>query len=163
MANSITKDRRHYEDLSIGEIVDLGTTKVTKDMIITFAKEFDPFPFHIDEKAAKESLLGGLGSSGWQTAALSLRMLVDTFLSKIASAGGLGFSDLKWKRPVMVDDTIGGTIKISGLRRTHSHPEWGIVTLDFDIRNQKDQPVMTMSLSNLVDVRDPSAPIDEVE
>jgi len=159
MTNPVTIDRRHYEDLAVGEVITLGTIKVTKEMIITFAKEFDPFPFHLDEKAAKKSLLGGLASSGWQTAALSLRMLVDAFLSKIASAGGLGFDNLKWKMPVMKGDTIGGTVTITGLRRAHSHPEWGIVTLAFNITNQKGQPVMSMVLNNLIDVRDPKAPI----
>jgi len=159
MTNPITKDRRHYEDLAVGEVIPLGPTKVTKQMIIEFATEFDPLPFHLDEKAARASLLGGLASSGWQTAALTLRMLVDNFLSKIASAGGLGFTDLKWKRPVMVNDTLSGTATISELRRTESRPQWAIVTLDFDIQNQKGQPVMSMRLNNLVDVRNPEAPI----
>ncbi|UXN75294.1 hypothetical protein N8D56_11015 [Devosia sp. A8/3-2] len=99
-------------------------------------------------------MLGGLASSGWQTGALSLRMLVDSFLSQIASAGGLGFTNLKWKNPVMVDDTIGGTVKIAELRRSASHPQWGIVTLDFDVRNQQGKPVLTMRLANLVETRD---------
>ena len=84
MTNPVTKDRRHFEDLAVGEVIDLGRTTVSKEMIITFAREFDPFPFHLDEKAAKASLLGGLASSGWQTGALSLKMLVDSFLSTIA-------------------------------------------------------------------------------
>ena len=154
MTNPVTKDRRHFEDLRVGEIIDLGHTQVSKEMIISFAREFDPFPFHLDEAAAKASLLGGLASSGWQTGALSLRMLVDNFLSKIASAGGLGFTDLKWKSPVMVDDTIGGTATIVELRRSESHPQWGIVSIDFDVRNQKHQPVMSLRLANLVDVRE---------
>jgi len=158
MTNPVTKDRRHFEDLRIGEVVDLGRTTVSKDMIVTFAREFDPFPFHLDEAAAKASLLGGLASSGWQTGGLSLRMLVDSFLNTVASAGGLGFTDLKWKNPVMVDDTIGGTVTIAELRRSDSHPQWGIMTLDFDIRNQKDQPVLTMRLANLIDTRTPGAP-----
>ncbi|GAB5429443.1 MAG: MaoC family dehydratase [Devosia indica] len=141
----------------MGEVIDLGRTAVSKDMIITFAREFDPFPFHLDEEAAKASLLGGLASSGWQTGALSLRMLVDSFLSTIASCGGLGFRDLKWKTPVMVGDTIGGKVTIAGLRRSESHPQWGIVTLDFDVRNQKDKPVLTMRLANLVECRTPEA------
>ena len=157
MTNPVTKDRRHFEDLAIGEVIALGRTTVTKQMIIAFAREFDPFPFHLDEAAAKASLLGGLASSGWQTGALSLRMLVDSFLNTVASAGGLGFSDLKWKNPVMVGDTIGGTVTIAELRRSASHPQWGIMTLDFDVRNQKDQPVLTMRLANLVDTRNPEA------
>ena len=158
--SSPTADRRHYEDLAIGEVIGLGHTTVTKEMIVTFAREFDPFPFHLDEKAAKASLLGGLAASGWQTAALSLRILGDSFLTRIASLGGLGFSDLKWKKPVMVDDTIGGTATIAALRRSRSHPERGIVTLALDIRNQRGEPVMTMSLANLVELRDPAVPLE---
>lgn len=153
MTNPVTKDRRHFEDLVVGEVIDLGRTTVSKEMIITFAREFDPFPFHLDEAAARASLLGGLASSGWQTGALSLRMLVDSFLARVASCGGLGFKDLKWKNPVMVGDTIGGTVTIAELRRSASQPQWGIVTLDFDVRNQKDKPVLTMRLANLVECR----------
>src|SRR5882724_9354377 len=161
--NPLTVKRRHYEDLALGEVIDLGKTTVSKEMIVSFAREFDPFPFHLDEAAAKASLLGGLASSGWQTAALSLKMLADSFLNTIASMGGLGFSDLKWKKPVMVGDTIGGTATIAGLRRSRHHPERGIVTLDFDVRNQKREPVMTMRLANLVELRDPSVPQVEGE
>ncbi|MDP2781741.1 MaoC family dehydratase [Devosia sp.] len=157
MTNPVTKDRRHFEDLAIGEVIDLGHITVSKAMIITFATEFDPFPFHLDETAAKASLLGGLAASGWQTGGLGLRMLVDSFLSTIASAGGLGFSDLKWKNPVMVNDTIGGTVTIVDLRRSGSHPQWGIVTLEFDMRNQKGASVLSMRLANLVDTRTPGA------
>jgi acyl dehydratase len=161
--NPITADRRHYEDLSLDEVIELGAVTVTKDMIVTFAREFDPFPFHLDEEAAKASLLGGLASSGWQTAALTLRMLGDTFLNTIASMGGLGFSDLKWKKPVMVGDAISGTATIAGLRRSRHHPERGIVTIDLDVRNQRGEPVMTMRLANLVELRDPSVPLVDGE
>jgi acyl dehydratase len=153
--NPVTADRRHFEDLAVGEVIDLGRTTVTREMIFEFAREFDPLPFHLDERAAKASLLGGLAASGWQTAALTLRMLGETFLNSVASMGGLGFSDLKWKQPVMVDDSIGGTATIAALRRSRSHPERGILTLDFDIRNQRGEPVMTMTLANLVECRDP--------
>jgi len=158
MTNPVTQNRRHYEDLRLGETISLGEKRVTKEMIIEFAREFDPFPFHLDEEAAKASLLGGLAASGWQTAALSLKMMVETFLFDVASMGVLGFSDLKWKRPLMVNDTIGGTVTITELRRSSHHPEWGIVTLEFDVVNQKNQPVMSMCLANLVEVRNPDTP-----
>jgi len=161
MPNPITGNRRHFEDLAVGEEIRLGEVTVTRDMIISFATEFDPFPFHLDEKAAKASLLGGLAASGWQTAALSLKLLGDAFLNQVASMGGLGFSDLKWRKPVMVDDTIGGTATITALRRSRSHPERGIVTIAFDIRNQKGEQAMTINLANLVELRDPSAPMTE--
>jgi acyl dehydratase len=150
-------DLRYYEDLVPGETIALGRVKVTREMIIGFAREFDPLPFHLDEAAAKASLLGGLAASGWQTGGLSLRLLVDAFLSKVASAGGLGFENLKWRKPVMVDDEITGTVAIAGLRRSETLPGRGIVTLDFDIRNQRGETVMTMRLANLVAMREPVA------
>ncbi|WP_082434125.1 MaoC family dehydratase [Devosia sp. A16] len=151
--NAVTADRRHFEDLVVGETIKLGSTLVTREMILAFAREFDPLPFHLDEAAARRSLLGGLASSGWQTAALTLRLLGDGFLSKIASAGGLGFSDLKWKKPVMKGDTISATASIAELRRSRHHPQWGIVSIDLDVSNQKGQPVMSMRLANLVETR----------
>lgn len=157
MTNSVTKDRLHFEDLAAGQIIALGHKKLTKSMIINFAKKYDPFPFHLDEKAAKASLLGGLAASGYQTSGLSLRMLVDNFLSNVASEGGLNFTDLKWKRPVFVNDTLTGTATIVELRRLQSRPHWGSVTLDFDMRNQNDETVMTMNLTNLVTLRNPEA------
>jgi acyl dehydratase len=155
MTNPVTENLRHFEDMVLGETVELGRTTVTKDMIISFARQFDPLPFHLDETAAKASLLGGLAASGWQTGALSLRMLVDAFLGKIASSGMLGFSDLKWKAPVMAGDTIGGTATVAKLRRSQSHPDCGIADIDFDIRNQAGKPVMSLRLSNLVEAREP--------
>ncbi|RYE59015.1 MAG: MaoC family dehydratase [Rhizobiaceae bacterium] len=151
--NPITANRRHFEDLALGEVVELGQITVTKEMIISFAREFDPFPFHLDEEAARKSLLGGLASSGWQTAGLTLRLLTDAFLSRIASAGGLGFSDLKWRRPVMKNDTLTGTGRIIQLRRSRNHPQWGVLTIELDMRNQKNEPVMTMKLANLIETR----------
>jgi acyl dehydratase len=143
-------DRRHFEDLNEGEVVVLATTEITREMIFEFARQFDPLPFHLDEAVAKKSLLGGLAASGWQTAAVSLRLFVEGFLGHVASLGGLGFSNLKWIRPVMAGDIIGGTVRISGLKISKSRPDWGIVDFDFDIRNQKNQPIMSMRLTNLV-------------
>ncbi len=159
--NPITADRRHFEDIALGEVVALGRITVTKEMITSFAREFDPFPFHLDEAAAKRSLLGGLAASGWQTGGLTLRLLTDAFLSKIASAGGLGFSDLKWKRPVMKNDTITGTARIIELRRSKRYPQWGVVTIELDMRNQRNEPVMGMKLANLIETRTPDVTVQE--
>ena len=158
--NPITANRRHFEDLRVGEIIELGDMVVTREMIFEFAREFDPFPFHLDEDAAKASLLGGLAASGFQTAALTLRMLGDSFLNHVASMGGLGFADLKWPRPVMVGDTISATARLVGLRVSRSHPERGIVTTDLAVRNQKAEPVMTMRLTSIVEVRHPGPVTD---
>ncbi len=155
--NPVTASRRHFEDLTVGEVIALGEVTVTRDMIIDFAKRFDPLPFHLDEAAAKRSLLGGLAASGWQTAGLALRMLVDRFLTHIAAAGGLGFTDLKWKAPVLKNDVITGTATIAELRHSRTHPQWGIVTIDIEVQRKSGTPVMSMRLANLVDIRSPSA------
>lgn len=157
MTNIVTQNRRHFEDLAEGEVINLGPQKITKKMITDFAREFDPLPFHLDEDAANASLLGGLAASGWQTGGLSLRMLVDQFLNHVASEGGLNFTHLKWRRPVFVDDTLSGTATIAKLRPLNTRPQWGCVTLDFAMRNQKGEAVMTMTLENLVALRNPEA------
>ncbi len=151
-------NRRYFEDLAIGESVALGSVTVTRDMIFEWAREFDPLPFHLDEEVAKKSLLGGLAASGWQTGALTLRLLGESFLNGIASAGGLGFSDLKWKKPVMAGDTISARASITALRRSNSRPDRGIMTLDLAVANQKGEDVMTMSLANLVEARQMAVP-----
>ncbi len=160
-ANPITKDYSHFEDLHIGQVIDLGQTKVTKQMIVEFASKFDPFPFHLDEEYAKKSLLGGLCASGWHTAALAIKACLDNFPNKLASGGGLGFENIKWKKPLMVNDIIGGTVTISNMRRSASNPQWGIITLNFDVCNQRGETIMLMTLNNLVDVRNPSAKLEE--
>ena len=154
--NAITATRRHFEDLVVGEKIALGSVTVTREMIIAWAEEFDPLPFHLDEEAARKSLLGGLAASGWQTGALTLKMLGNRFLDGVASAGGLGFSDLKWKRPCMAGDTISATATIASLRRSSHHPERGILVVDLLVTNQRGEEVMTMSLANLVEARDPA-------
>lgn len=153
MTEPVITSRRFWEDLQLGEVIELGRTTVTRDMITSFAREFDPFPFHLDESAAQASLLGGLAASGWQTGALCLRMLGDTFLATTNSAGIVSVRDLKWKHPVMVGDVIGGTAMIAETTRYPSHPDLGLVALDFDVSNQKRQTVLQMRLSLRVATR----------
>jgi len=153
MTNPVTIERRHWEDLQLGEVIELGRTTVTREMITSFAREFDPFPFHLDEDAARASLLGGLAASGWQTGALGLRMLNDSFLANVASAGLAGVRDLKWKNPVMVGDDIGGIATLAELRPSEHHPRLGLVDLDVEVSNQKRLPVLLMRLSILVETR----------
>jgi acyl dehydratase len=142
--------RRCFEDLAVGEVIPLGRTTLTRQMILDYAAEFDPLPFHLDEAAARASLLGGLAASGWQTAALSQRMLDEAFLNSVSTRGMLVLADLKWKRPVMAGDTISGQARIIDLRPSAQSPGAGIVTIGVDIRNQKGQAVLAMQLNWLV-------------
>jgi acyl dehydratase len=155
--NPLTADRRHLDDLALGETVRLGSVTVTRDMIVAFAREFDPFPFHLDEEAAKNSLLGGLAASGFHTVALTMRLLTDAFLGRIALLAGLSVADLRWKRPVMVGDVLSGSATISGLRPSKSDAGRGVLTLAIAISNQRGESVMTMTATSLVARRVPAA------
>ncbi|WP_421759214.1 MaoC family dehydratase [Devosia sp.] len=155
--------RRTFEDLTVGETVTLGQTTVTRESILAFATEFDPLPFHLDEAAAKASLLGGLAASGWQTAALSQRLLHDGLLTNLAAVGVVEVRDLKWSRPVLVGDTISGTATVARLDISTTPPACGVVTIKLAIVNQRNEPVMRLKLTNLVETRSiptPQQPYD---
>ncbi len=155
MPNPVTKDRWHFEDLKVGQTFTLGPQRVTADEIKSFAAEFDPLPFHLDEEVAKASMLGGLAASGFHTAAMALRMLVDSMLSHTAAMGGLGFEKLAWRRPLMAGDELGGGATITGLRPSASDPHMGLVTIHLEMHNQSGQEVMVMTLTNIVEIRHP--------
>ncbi|MCW4113796.1 MaoC family dehydratase [Aurantimonas sp. MSK8Z-1] len=120
---------RSFEDLSVGTILSLGPYPVTRDEIVAFASEFDPQPFHLDEEAAKASLLGGLAASGWHTCAMMMRMMCDAFILGSTSQGSPGVDFVRWLRPVRPGDTLSGTATVLEARRSASRPGLGIVKL----------------------------------
>jgi acyl dehydratase len=91
---------RYFEDIEPGQKERFGSYHVTKEEIVAFAGRYDPQPFHLDEEAAKRSLFGGICASGWHTAAMTMRLVVDDFTSKgVASLGSPGGDHLRWRRP----------------------------------------------------------------
>ena len=93
-------DLLHFEDYAAGQVIDLGTYAVTAAEIREFASEFDPLPFHLDEAAARASLLGGLAASGWHVCSMLMRMIADSWLNKSVSMGSNCLSEVKWLKPV---------------------------------------------------------------
>jgi len=158
MPNSTIPARLHFEDLRLCETFALGPVTVTADDIKSFARQFDPLPFHLDEEAGRRSLLGGLAASGWHTGALALRLLADAFLAGVAALGVARVENLKWRKPLLAGDTLSGTAVIAELQRSDDSPQIGLMSLDFTLRNRKDQVLMTMRVIEKVAVRDPSAP-----
>jgi acyl dehydratase len=96
----------YFEDLAVGDTESLGTYTVTREEIVEFARQYDPQPFHADPEAAAESPFGGLVASGWHTAAMTMRLLVEGFLRKSAARGALGVDELRWFDPVRPGDTL---------------------------------------------------------
>lgn len=97
---------QYYEDVEVGETREFGEYRATKEEILEFGRKYDPQPFHVDEAAAEETMFGGLIASGWHTAAMTMRMLVENVMAETAATGALGIDELRWTRPVRPGDTL---------------------------------------------------------
>ena len=97
---------RYLEDFAAGQTFRSGCIRIEADRIKRFAAEFDPQPFHLDERAASESMFGSLAASGWHTAALTMRLLVEGDLKPAGGIVGAGFDELRWPRPVRPGDEL---------------------------------------------------------
>ena len=148
---------RAYEDFTEGTEIDFGSYPVTKDEVIAFATEFDPQPFHLDEEAAKASMLGGLSASGWHTCAMMMRMMADGYLLDSTSQGSPGVDFVKWKKPVRPGDTLAGKAKVLSARLSAKRPTLGIVKLATDLTNQAGETVLESEYTLLVLTRDGAA------
>lgn len=149
-------DLVHFEDIPVGTIIDCGSRQVTKDEIIAFATEFDPQPHHLDEEAASRSILKGLSASGWHTCAIMMRLLVDGFAHRAASMGSPGIEETRWLKPVRPGDTLSMKGRVIGARVSKSRPEMGIVDIDWELFNEREQ-VALMKATGLYRVRQPEA------
>ena len=147
----IVKEPKYYwEDFEVGEVHQLGEKRVDKDEIIAFAKQFDPQPFHVDEAAAQASMYGGLIASGWHTAALMMRLVVDHYLSHVASLASPGIDELRWHKPVRPGDTLSVRITVSEATRSRSKPDRGIIRSNIEVFNQHADLVMSLKAINFL-------------
>ena len=139
--------RLYLEDIAVGQRFTSGEVTVTADAIKAFATQFDPQPFHLDEGAAKDSLFGGLAASGWHTAALTMRLVVEAtpLVGGVIGAGG----PLAWPRPTRPGDVLQVVCEILTVTPSKSRDDIGIVSMRSETRNQRGEPVQIM-LSKLV-------------
>ena len=112
--------------------------------IIDFGRRFDPQPFHTDRERAKDSVHGGLIASGWHTVCLAMRLLVDNFVSRVASIGSPGVDEIRWLKPVRPGDELRIRVTIQDARRSQSRPDRGIITTLVEALNQDREIVMSM-------------------
>jgi acyl dehydratase len=141
--------QRHFEDLKAGERFKSASYKVSEEQIISFAREFDPQPFHLDKAVARQTMFEGLIASGWQTAAITMRLFVQT-LNFAEGAIGLGVDELRWPNAVRPDDVLQVETEIVDLRLSQSKPTHGIVRLRNVTTNQRGEIAQTMTASALV-------------
>src|ERR1700716_2955618 len=124
-----------FEDFTPGHFGSFGPRHVTREEIVTFAAEFDPQPMHLDEAAAKRSMLKGLSGSGWHLCSIMMRMMFDGYIGDTASLGSPGVSELKSLAPLGPGDDPMLDVDVVEARVSRSRPETGIVTFKGVVRN----------------------------
>jgi acyl dehydratase len=129
----------HFEDFAIGRTFFGGPYRVTKDEIFAFAREFDPQPHHLDEEAAKHSMLGGLSASGWHVSAIAMRLFAEAVILKTNNLGGPGCDDGRWMKPVRPGDVLMFEAEVLSARPSGSRPEIGFVKFAWRLFNQREQ------------------------
>ena len=148
----------YFEDFTPGQKIEHGPRLVTREEILAFAAQYDPQPMHLDEEAGRNSMLGGLGASGWHTSSIMMRMICDSFLLDSTSMGAGGVEEVKWQNPVRPDDKLTLHTTVLDTRRSRSRPEMGIARLQYELFNQHGDRVMLMVVPTMFGARDPGAP-----
>jgi acyl dehydratase len=136
--------------------MDCGSFTMSEADIIAFAEKYDPQPFHIDPVGAKDGPFGGLIASGWHTTSMTMRQLVDHWISPESSLGAAGIDDIRWPKPVRPGDTLHVRATIIEARRSASKPDRGIIKSRVELTNSGGDVVMTLTATNFVLLRDPS-------
>jgi acyl dehydratase len=142
----------YLEDLSVGQIFRSEPRVVTLEEMLRFARDNDPQDFHLDAEAGKASLFGGLVASGWQTAALSMRLLVEGPAPFAGGLIGMGV-ELSWPQPVRPGDSIRIEGEVTDINRSRSRPDRGVATVRITTFNQRDEPVLRLAARALVFAR----------
>ena len=140
MAEPDQRDRLYLDDFQVGQRFASGTHLIDTAQIKAFARQFDPQPFHLDEETAKASLFGGLVASGWHTAAVTMRLLVESGLPVAGGLIGMG-GEMNWPRPTRPGDVLSVVTEIKEVTPSRSRPDRGTVRMHSETRNQRDEVV----------------------
>jgi acyl dehydratase len=139
----------YLDDLHVGQRFTSATHAVDAVQIKAFARQFDPQPFHLDEEAAKGSMFAGLVASGWHTAAITMRLLVESGLPIAGGLVGIG-GEMNWPRPTRPGDVLSVVSEIIEVTPSRSRPDRGVVRLRSETRNQRDEVVQILDAKLLV-------------
>jgi len=139
-----------------GEVSSYGAYELSRDALVAFAAEYDPQPFHLDEEAARDSLLGGLAASGWQACAILMRLNCDGFLTASTSLGAPGIDEVRWLRPLRPGTRLSVRRTVLEARRSKSRPDTGLVKFLFELMADDGQPVMSQTGTIMFGARTPT-------
>ena len=150
-------DRLYLDDFHVGQRFTSATHRMDTEEIKTFARQFDPQPFHLDEAAAKSSMFGGLVASGWHTAAISMRLQVESGLPIAGGMIGIG-GEMSWPQPTRPGDVLRVVSEIMEVTPSRSRPDRGVVRVRSETRNQRDEVVQILDAKLPVPRRAATAP-----
>src|SRR5579863_7930491 len=148
---------RYLEDFAVGQVFNTGRVRIDKEQIFAFARQFDPQPFHIDEDAARNSPFQDLAASGWHTAALTMRLMVDGEFKPAGGILGVGFDELSWPRAVRPGDELRAQSEVIDVRPSKSRSDRGLIRVRTTTLNQNDETVMMFTGNLLVPKRPATA------
>lgn len=146
---------RYLEDYVVGQTYGSGHLRIELERIKSFAAEFDPQPFHLDDEAARLSIFGALAASGWHTAAATMRLLVEGELRPAGGLVGAGVDELRWPRPVRPGDELRTESEILEVRPSRSRPGQGLIKVRTTTFNQNGEAVQIFT-GNLMVARRPA-------
>jgi acyl dehydratase len=146
----------YLEDFAVGQTFNSGRLRVDAIEIKSFAAQYDPQPFHLDEAAAQNTMFRGLAASGWHTAAMTMRLLVGSEFQPAGGLIGAGMDELNWPKPVRPGDELHLNIEIIGVRPSKSRPSQGFIKVRTTTLNQHDEPVQVF-VGNLLVIARPTA------
>jgi acyl dehydratase len=149
-----TRSALYLEDFSPGQTFASASVTMDADAIKGYARQFDPQPFHLDERAAEATFFKGLAASGWHTVSVTMRLLVDGGLPIAGGIIGAGVDEIRWPRPTRPGDTLRLVTEVLEVRPSKSRPDQGLMKVRTTTLNQNDEPVQVM-VSNLVVMRRP--------
>ena len=147
---------RYLEDFAVGQTFGSGRLRIEGERALAFAAEFDPQPFHLDDETAKSTLFAGLAASGWHTAAITMRLLVESGLPLAGGIIGAG-GEINWPKPTRPGDVLRVVSEIEQVTPSCSRPDRGTVRVRSETRNQRDEVVQVL-IANLIVPRRASSP-----
>ena len=150
--------KRNLEDFTVGQTFGSGRLRVDKEQIKAFAAEFDPQPFHLDEDAARDTIFRGLAASGWHTAALTMRLLVESEIEPAGGIVGAGFDEFRWPRPVRPGDELHIESEVLEVQPSRSRSNQVLVKVRTTTLNQNNEAVQ-IQIANLIVPRRRSADV----
>ena len=137
--------KRYWEDFTPGLVIEHGPRRITREEIVAFGKEFDPQPFHLDEAAARNTMLGELCASGWHSCCIVMRMMADSFVLNSSSMGAPGVDEVKWLKPIRPGDELTLRATVLSTRASGSRLDRGFANVLLELTNASGEKVMALT------------------